>query len=302
MNEKLKKTLKHYVDLDKYANYVAEELSEEFNICYEECMSILLHSDYYKTKADYSLAYNAIKESVSKFKDKLDERMDKEAEIVKDVETDFLKTLYGTTLTIGAISLPKLLFMPIDNRDTTKQFAERTTKNILRSYDNGLRTGYIFGQSSADIKQEIDKSLKQVEKGMDNGIISAIPSYAKNTDKIVFLQNNQEVTWIATLDGSTCITCAALNGLRYKSVSEAPLYPHFGCRCQVVPTSVIDEIPTFEGFIESLSDEDQESVLGKNRYKMWKEYGIKLDKFLNNGDPIPLKELKESINLIGEKK
>lgn len=298
MNKILKKTLLHYIDLDMYANAVIEAMMEEYDLCYTECAEILLSSDYYKTKADYSNTYNAIKESVTQFTDKLDKRMSEEAETVTNLELEFLKQTYKGILTVGAVSFAKTMFMPIGGIDTTKMFVERTTKNILRSYDTALRSGYLFGQSSADVKQNVDKALNQTIRGMKNGIQSAIPSYAKSTDKIVFLNNDKEVVWVATLDGRTCITCASMNGLRYKSAAEAPSTPHFKCRCILQIADILYEpIPEFKDFIEELSDEDQRHVLGVNRYKLWKEYNVPLEKFLDNGEVILLKDLKKSLNI-----
>ena len=288
----LEETLKHYIDLDMYANTVIESLMEEYNLCYDECTRILLSSDYYNTKSNYSLAYSAIKESVNNFSGKLNERMEEEAENMNKVETNFLKVVYDGILTVGAISLAKTLFIPIDGRDTTKMFVDRTTKNILRSYDNSLRSGYIFGQSSQAIKENADKALKQAIRGMQNGVQTAVPSYAKSTDRIVFLNNNQEVVWCTTLDGNTCVVCASLSGMRYKSISEAPGVQHDRCRCIVVPTvAVEDEIPRYEEFINKLSEEEQLHILGKNRFDLWKNGDITLDKFINNGEKVLLKDL-----------
>lgn len=299
MADILKETLKHYVDLDMYANYVIEAMMEEYNLSYAECAHILLSSDYYNTKTDYTLAYNAIKESVNEFSDKLSQRLEEEAKNVSQIETSFLEKMYKGILTVSAVSLTKTLFMPIDGRDTTKTFVERTKKNILRSYDTALRSGYIFGQSSSEVKQSADKALNQTVRGMKSGIETAIPSYAKSTDKIVFLQNNAEVTWVSTLDGRTCINCASLSGLTFKSITEAPFVPqHNLCRCILIPSSQVSgPVPDFEGFINSLEEDEQIHVLGKNRYELWKEYDIPLEKFLNNGEKIPLKELKESLGI-----
>jgi hypothetical protein len=252
---------------------------------------ILLSSDYYNTKLTYSNAYSAIKESVSSFSSKLNSRMVKEAEAVNNTELNFLKKVYDGVLTVGAVSAAKTLFTPIDGRDTTKMFVDRTTKNILHSYDTSLRSGYIFGQSSADIKNNVDKALKQTVRGMQNGIQTAIPSYAKSTDRIVFLNNKVEVVWNATLDGNTCINCASLSGMHFRSVSEAPSVQHERCRCILTPASVAEEIPTYEEFINKLSEEDQLHILGKNRFNLWKNGDITLDKFINNGEKVLLKDL-----------
>ena len=292
MNDKLKKTLRHYIDLDFYANTVDEEILELYEELGEDCDLVLAAQKAVSTKDAYNLAYKSIKEYVDLFGEKLETKLNNEADNVKNKEIDFLTSLYGTVLSIGVIATSRVLFAPIDNRDTVKQFVERTKKNILRSYDNALRSGYIFGKSTPEIKESITKNLNQVEKGMESGIKTAVPSFAKNTDRIVFLQNKKEVTWCSILDGSTCINCGLLNGTKYPSVSMAPGIQHNGCRCILIPSEeVTEELPTYEEYIEDLSEKEQLEILGKNRYDMWKNDGISLNKFVNNGRKLRLDEI-----------
>ena len=291
MNDKLKKTLKHYIDLEGYANTVDSEILELYEELGEDCEQILASQKSIATKDAYNLIMKAIKEGVNLFGEKLEDKLNAEAEKVKNKETDFLKALYPS-LVIGDIATSKVLFAPIDNRDTVKQFVERTKKNIIRTYDNAARSGYLFGQSTQDVKTMTESNLKQVERGMENGIHSAVTSYAKTTDRIVFLKNEKEVVWCSVLDGFECIVCGSLHGTRYKSVSEAPGLQHFGCRCVLMPSDEVTEpMPTYEEYLEDLSDEEQREILGKSRYEMWKNDGISLRKFINNGRKLRLDEI-----------
>lgn len=292
MNDKLKKTLKHYIDLEGYANTVDDDLIILYEELGKEAEGIIGSQTGYGTKDAYALVMRMIKEKVSSFCEQLEERLNKEVDNVKEKELSFLKTLYPA-LVINEIATSKVLFAPIDNRDTVTQFVERTKKNIIRSYDNALRSGYLFGQSSQDVKTMAENNLKQIERGMESGIKTAVPSFAKTTDRIVFLQNKKEVVYCATLDGRTCITCGSMNGLRFKSISEAPTVPqHCMCRCILIPENEEpEEMPTYEEFLNTLSDEEQKEILGKSRYEMWKNDGIKLEKFINNGRKLRLDEI-----------
>lgn len=297
MNDKLKKTLKHYIDLELYSNGVADEIEEQLYELYKKLNESVTEYEYLKTKAEYNAICSLMDEYLEEFEDTLTERLEMEADTVKEHERNFLSTLYGAALTVGAVSLSKVLFMPFDGKDTVKDFSERTVKNIRKTYNNALRSGYMFGQKSSDVKEQANRQLKQITRGIRNGINTAIPSFAKTTDRIIFLQNNLEVVWVATLDGHTCINCASMSGARFKSVSLAPSVPvHALCRCILVPVNELSEpVPEFEEFIESLPEEEQEEVLGANRFNLWKEYGIKLDKFLNDGRVIPLKKLDKDL-------
>lgn len=291
MNDKLKKTLKHYIGLEGYANTVDDDLIILWEELGKEADGLIGSQTGYGTKDAYALVMRMIKEKVASFCEQLEERLNTEADNVKIKELSFLKTLYPA-LAISEIATSKILFAPIDNRDTVTQFVERTKKNIIRSYDNALRSGYLFGQSAQDVKNMAANNLKQVERGMESGIKTAVPSFAKTTDRIVFLQNKKEVVWCSCLDGSECIVCGSLHGTKYPSVSMAPMTPHFGCRCILMPNEEITEpMPTYEEYIEGLTEKEQYEILGKNRYELWKKDGISLRKFINNGRKLRLDEI-----------
>ena len=291
-NKVLKKTLRHYIDLDFYANTVDEEIMEFFLDLIAKCDSIITEHKSIATKDSYNLVHRLLKGEINEFGTKLNERLELEAEKVKEKELSFLTALYGSALIVGEIATSRILFAPIDSKDTVKQFVERTEKNILRSYDNAARSGYIFGQSTDDIKEQAKKNIAPVSRGMENGIKTAIPSFAKTTDKIIFLNNEKEVVWCSVLDGHECIVCGMLHGKHFKSIKEVPPVSHNLCRCFTIEAdSVTEPMPTYEEYLESLSDKEQYHILGKNRYDLWKNQGVHLNKFINNGRKLRLDEI-----------
>lgn len=306
-NEKLKKTLLHYINLEYYANGLDEEFQELLAELESRCMNIILSQTSINTKATYSAIMKLIREEVGMFQDELKTRLEENAQLIMEQELDFLDKTYNTgsiaALTLGGIALSKLLFAPIDGRDTTAQFTQRTSKNIIQSYDTSLRSGYLFGQNTEDLNKQITNKLKQVSRGMQSGIRTAIPAYAKTTDRIVFLNNNVEVVYCATLDGNTCISCGVNHGRHFKSIAEAPSIPiHANCRCVYISSLEAKEpMPTFEEFIDSLPEKDQRHILTNNRYELRSKYGISLSKFLNNGTVMANQELNDSLGITNNK-
>lgn len=294
MKDIVKETLSHYIDLEFYANSILEDITILYEALLEDCDKIIELQKSYNSKDSYSSAMKLVKDKINEFTSMVYDRLEKEAETVKEQETDFLKKLYG--FTIGTIALSRLLFAPIDNRDTLKAFIDRTNKNLYRTYDNAMRSGYLFGSTSSDIETQIKNNVKQVSNGIASGVQTAIPSFAKTTDRIVFLQQSIEVTYCATLDGSTCVVCGSMHGLRYPSIAKAPSLPvHDRCRCVLLPSNKItEELPTYQQFIDGLSEDEQKHILGKARYEYYKS-GVPLDKFVNNGTKLTLEELKERL-------
>lgn len=306
-NEILKKTLLHYINLEYYANGIDEEFQTLLKELEERCKKVILSQETLNTKTNYSLMYKVVKEEVEAFRKELEERLDEETERIMNEEVEFLDKTYNTKgntvlKVLGGVTAARLLFAPVAGNETTKVFTEKTAKNILNAYDTSLRSGYLFGQQTGDISSQISNKLSQVSKGMSNGIKTAIPSYAKTTDRIIFLNNEVEVTWVATLDGRTCINCGSLSGMRFKSIAKAPSNPlHWLCRCVLIASDKLTEpVPEFEEFVESLSEEEQKQVLGANRFNLWKEYGVQLKSFLNNGKVISWEELKEDYSRFKE--
>lgn len=292
-NDITRKTLRHYIDLEFYANGVDADLQALLDEVTTDCEEVIESQKSYSTKDGYSLAYRAIKEKIESFGAALDERLEKEAGTVKENEEKFLKGLYGAALAVTAVPLSKVLFAPVDGKDTAKTFAERAKKNLIRTYDTALRSGYIFAKPSNDIISQARAALPQIKRGIQAGIQTAVPAAAKTTDSIIFAANALEVVWCITLDGNVCLECASLSGQHFKSMSDAPSLPrHNRCRCVLLPAAMISEpLPSYQEFIESLPEDEQKQVLGKNRYELYKNGQVSLKQFLNNGKILRLDEL-----------
>lgn len=291
----VRQVLGRYIDLDLYANSVDRDMQALLDELLEECAAVIAAESGLSTKAMYSIAYKAIKEKTEAFGAILNDRLEKEAGKIKESQEQFLSSLYGSMLKKADIKTGRILFAPFNGKDTVRSFADRTKTNILRSYDNAMRSGYIFGKTSGDIIQQAAGNLGSVGKGMRNGIITAVTSFAKQTDRLSFLMSGIPVVWISTLDGNQCLLCTSLNGTEYKNPSLAPAYPaHYNCRCVLVPAgSVKDNIPGYEEYIGSLSDDEQRHILGRNRFEMYKDGKLSLRQFINNGEILSVGELEQ---------
>lgn len=291
-NERLRMVLRHYIDLEYYANGVSDDIMALSGELGSEAAGIIGARGHYGTKDAYSAAYRLIKEKCESFGTAVSARLEREAESVRDAEIEFLASVYG--FTAATVPVSRILFAPVDGKDTARTLADRMKRNVLRAYDSALRAGYMFGLPTGEIIEQAERSMRQVSSGMRSGIRTAIPSFAKTTDRVVFRARGVPVVWVATLDGNQCLGCTSLSGTRYASVSDVASYPlHNLCRCVLVPeSSVTDPIPTYEEYIRELGDDEQYHILGKNRYGLYKDYGIPLERFVNNGKVVPLDELR----------
>jgi SPP1 gp7 family putative phage head morphogenesis protein len=107
----------------------------------------------------------------------------------------------------------------------------------------------------------------------------------------------------AVLDSRTTPVCRALDGKVYKVNEKGRKVPPFHPGCRTVMIAITEDDPAFtdgyEDWLSKQSAADQMSVLGKERYRLWKG-GQSLDSFvdLDTHHVIPLAELrsKESVS------
>lgn len=104
------------------------------------------------------------------------------------------------------------------NGESTKQIVNRLRGTQDSSFANGVFEG-------------TRRDLEAVARTATNHVANA-------AREDVFLANDdivEEVQWVSTLDSRTTITCASLDGQRFKP-GEGPRPPaHYGCRSTVVP-------------------------------------------------------------------
>ncbi|MNJ60493.1 Phage Mu protein F like protein [compost metagenome] len=101
----------------------------------------------------------------------------------------------------------------------------------------------------------------------------------------------------AILDTRTTLTCASLNGKKFRINDTKRKVPPFhpGCRTTMIAMFDPDDDPvpdTFDDFLNGLDEEDQIKVLGPTRHRMWKK-GMRLDGFVDQDSThvIPLNQL-----------
>lgn len=101
----------------------------------------------------------------------------------------------------------------------------------------------------------------------------------------------------AVLDSRTTPVCRALDGKIYKMSDKGRKVPPFHPGCRTVMIAVHEDEPAFtdgyEQWLGKQSAGDQQSILGKERYRLWKG-GQSLDSFvdLDTHHVVPLTELR----------
>lgn len=288
--------LKRYVDIEAYAEGEAEKALELLLEAEGDLDDIILATPNYNTKSQVSDAEAEIKKRVSVFSTALSALAIGAATGIAISQAKWLAKKYNfDNIPNNLEALAK--WSPYNGRDTIQTATERLSRNLRNAYSNAARAAWTFGETGAEASERVSKMKPSFENSVDADFETIVPSFAKMADSRVYKANEERIasyTCCATLDGKTCVVCGDYHGLEFADRSKAPDYPlHDRCRCFLMANLVGEpafELPTYQEFMDSLSDEEQRDILGKSRYELYKK-GMKLDKFVSGGRKLRLDEL-----------
>jgi len=188
-----------------------------------------------------------------------------------------------------------------------------------------VRQGLVAGETNAQIIARIlgkqgFASVMDISRANAAALVQTSVQTVANDARLATLQANAEIVpqlrWVATLDGHTCIICAARDGMMWDTATLDPidgalpfLNPplHFNDRCVLVgdmglttpgmrASSIgpIDSKTTFTQFLDRMGADYQDEVLGKGRANLYRAGKLTLQDLVNGkGNPISLAQLKE---------
>lgn len=159
---------------------------------------------------------------------------------------------------------------------------------------NGLPVSKIVDAVVSDPVNPFNASRRNVEIL----VRTAAAHVTANADLLGFEEAGVEQYQLsAILDTRTTITCASLNGKKFKVSDPKRKVPPFhpGCRTTMIAMFDPDDEPvpdSFDDFLRGLDEDDQVKILGQTRFRMWKK-GMPLDGFVDQDSThvIPLSEL-----------
>lgn len=208
----------------------------------------------------------------------------------------------------------------ISMQEAFRHFSETASTDIRRSIQSGIATG----KTTDQITREVRRVMGSRTKNQAEALVRTVTNHTATVARDATTQANSDIIegerFIATLDGSTTMTCAGFDGNRY-GIGEGP-HPalHWNCRSTRVPIlkrefqalQMDGERPskgddgkdtasgkkTYSGFLKSQSKEFQNEVLGPERAKLFRSGDVTIDRFTNDkGIVYSLDELKARENL-----
>lgn len=289
--------LKRYIDIEAYADGEAEKALELLEECEGELDDIILSVPDYHTKAAVSEAESEIKKRTSALSTALSALAIGAAVGVAAKQAKWLSKLYGFDKTPDDFN-SFVKFTPYNGKDTIQSASDRLARSVRTAYSSAVRSAWAFGGSSEGAVETAGRQKKSFENSVMSDFETSIPSFAKFADRRTYEMNSERIRGYrccATLDGRTCVVCGEYHSMFFTDRAKAPDYPlHNRCRCVLIAEMEGEpdtELPTYQEFVDGLSDEEQYEVLGKTRYELYKNGEVKLDQFVKNGRKLRLDEL-----------
>jgi SPP1 gp7 family putative phage head morphogenesis protein len=219
------------------------------------------------------------------------------------VTVDFLRTLTKDAIVQGA---------------TQAEWWSRQSADVVFRYSSTLRRGIAEGAPNQKIVRDVMQFLN-TSRAQAATLVQTSTATVANDARMEMFQANadiiQRLRAVATLDSKTCMRCAPLDGLEWKT-NGAPIghsytmphYPiHSNCRCQII-AQVFDDPPggmrasadgpvkadlTFEGWLSRQPEEVVEEMLGKGRAELYMSGKITLSDLTHgSGRPLTLDQLR----------
>lgn len=200
-------------------------------------------------------------------------------------------------------------------------------RDTRQRIDRAVRIGMVEGETTKQIVQRIKGTrarkykdgLLEISRRHANSITrTAVQHVSDRASQETWLANEDVidgVMWVSTLDGRTSAICRQRDREIYE-VGKAPAVPaHFNCRSRTLPyiegisdegfrASEFGSVPrkqNYETWLRKQSPEVQNEILGKAKGKLFRDGGLKLDRFQDDlGRAYTLEELRDRDNDVFE--
>lgn len=345
MNKTENAVIKYQVDFEKFKNGQANAIIELLDNASSEIAKYIKKTTGVYTKARYKEIAKKLKEISASLKNNVESGIDVDSIIDYELkkQSKILDTLRNDIIKVKNVGEVNFLYPSVEQIKTSALFTPfvkdgygLTWQSYLNGIENGfyntwdvgVRTGYLTGQTTQQIVKSVMGGVSKVDKLANPGSITslrnsvyantrtALQSLANETQRRVYEENDEyfgdkdfKYEYLATLDSRTCLVCASASEHLYKELKDVPHIPqHRGCRCCIVPyfniegdtkaskDGQVDAKLTFNDWLKGQDEKTQLDVLGRSRYEKWKSGEVKsIDQYVENGKTLTLKQLNENL-------
>ena len=199
---------------------------------------------------------------------------------------------------------------------TVEQAVKKFTTFQSKQVGQIIKDGSLNGRTTQQISKEITSLIQTRTRQQALTLVKTVTNHtATLAREAAFSENSDILTgwqWVSTLDSKTSITCAGLDGKKYKdnqTQSKPPI--HWGCRSDWIPVvnpefdlgseingeraaenGPVSAKLTYGGWLKSQNKAVQVEVLGATRAKLFSSGKVSIGNFTDKaGSILNLKQL-----------
>lgn len=194
-----------------------------------------------------------------------------------------------------------------------KERWEKRGRSFREAIEGQVRIGLVQSETPEQIISRV-REIWPAQRRHVAATVRAAVAHGQNQARQATYEENRRIlrglTWVATLDVSTCPRCGELDG-QLLEIDAGPRPPlHFGCRCTTVPVlrsaadlggtraSMDGQVPESTDFGEWIARQPpdrQDLVFGRGRARLFRAGRLELADMVDGaGNVIPLSELVEA--------
>lgn len=291
--------ISHIISMTEYGNWFALKIKEFVETAKSECDKIIYGHKCATTKKVCNICQSEVDEVLTDLEDKVTSLIKDEVMKLSEEEKSWLEEYVSGPLGLNFNFPDKasklLLLIPIASAGVVGQYGKTLSDRLRNIYEQEIMSSYVSGIPFEELNYEA--RFNTFYRGLEAESETLGSSLSEQYDRIVYTSNEKRIKgyiWQSLLDSHTCLLCGEMSGQKFDNISKIPIYPmHERCRCSLIPYTedIEDVIPeTYSEWFESQSDKEKYQILGKSRYKLYKD-GMAIKQFVNNGKITPLKDL-----------
>lgn len=230
---------------------------------------------------------------------------DREVQEACAAEADFITGLsraqVGADARLATVSAQQLeaavVTHPLQGKTLREWTGQLQTGDVSR-VSGQITMGYLEGESVPQVAKRVRQVLTVTERGAETLVrtsMTHINARAVERNAAMNPEIFARYQWVSVLDSRTTPVCRARAGKAFEH-GKGPLPPaHPNCRSTVFSlvkgVGPADDLG-YEDWLLRQDAETQRDILGPARYKLWKQGGVKIDRFTDGGRTLTLDQLR----------
>lgn len=289
--DELDEYLVHMADLALYANTLAEEVSILSAGRMDELDGMVRDAGSVRSRKKYDSLLEKMASSSPVLVELVSDLLSGSLRAVADKQMGWLSQMVPGARRPRSL-MDRIMLATYDGRNSIGDYPALLASRIDAPAMGAVKSMYLFSASPDVAAEGMAERSPSIVRGIKSDVPTIVDASARATERLVYDGDGKvdELVWVSTLDGRTCLVCGARNGARYRKGSEPMCPAHHRCRCILAPYRGGLEPPSFSRWLSGQTEDTQLRVLGRARLRLYKD-GMSLDRFVSDGRKLRLDEL-----------